>query len=86
MARAGDGSVRDSLSLMDQAMTQLDNNLTADGVRQMLGLADRTILFDLYEQIMSGKVADALKTLDNQYESGADPFELTEDLMDLTYW
>jgi len=86
LARAGDGSVRDSLSLMDQAMTQLDNDLTADGVRQMLGLADRTILFDLYEQVMSGNVAEALKTLDSQYESGADPFELTEDLMDLTYW
>jgi len=86
LARAGDGSVRDSLSLMDQAMTQLDGNLTTTGVRQMLGLADRTVLFDLYEQIMSGKVAEALKTLDLQYESGADPFELTEDLMDLTYW
>ena len=67
-------------------MTQLDNNLTAEGIRQMLGLADRTILFDLYERIMSGDVAGALSTLDAQYESGADPFELTEDLMDLTYW
>ena len=86
LARAGDGSVRDSLSLMDQAMTQLDNNLTTEGVRQMLGLADRTSLFDLYEHIMSGDVAKALTTLDTQYESGADPFELTEDLLDLTYW
>ncbi|MBR6412423.1 MAG: DNA polymerase III subunit gamma/tau [Alphaproteobacteria bacterium] len=86
LARAGDGSVRDSLSLMDQGMSQLNNNLTTDGIRQMLGLADRTSLFDLYEQIMSGRIADALSTLDAQYESGADPFELTEDLMDLTYW
>ena len=86
LARAGDGSVRDSLSLMDQAMTQLNNNLTTDGVRQMLGLADKTALFDLYEHIMSGHVAEALKTLDSQYESGADPFELTQDLLDLTYW
>ena len=86
LARAGDGSVRDSLSLMDQAMTQLDNNLTATGVRQMLGLADRTILFDLYEHIMSGDVQGALTTLDAQYESGADPFEITQDLIDLTYW
>ncbi|MDY6407770.1 MAG: DNA polymerase III subunit gamma/tau [Pseudomonadota bacterium] len=86
LARAGDGSVRDSLSLMDQALTQLDNHLTTDGVRQMLGLADRTALFDLYEHVMSGQIADALHLLDTQYQSGADPFELTEDLLQLTYW
>ena len=86
LARAGDGSVRDSLSLMDQAMTQMDNNLTVAGVREMLGLADRTTLFDLYTQIMSGDVAGALTTLDEQYNCGADPFELTQDMLNLTYW
>ncbi len=86
LARAGDGSVRDSLSLMDQAMTQLDNNLTADGVRHMLGLADRTVLFDLYDTMMKGDIAGALQTLDAQYDCGADPFVLTQDLLELTHW
>lgn len=86
IARAGDGSVRDSLSLMDQAMTQLNANLTVDGVRQMLGLADRTVLFDLYEAALKGNIAEALKMLDAQYECGADPFELAQDLLELTHW
>ena len=86
LARAGDGSVRDSLSLMDQAMTQMDNNLTVTGVREMLGLADRTALFDLYAKIVSGDIENALHTLDEQYRCGADPFELTQDLLNLTYW
>lgn len=86
IARAGDGSVRDALSLLDQAMTQLDNHLTVAGVRKMLGLADRTILFDLYESVLSGKVAEALELLTNQYEVGADPFEIIQDLLDLTHW
>jgi len=86
LARAGDGSVRDSLSLMDQAMTQLDGDLTTLGIRQMLGLADRTVLFDLYEFIMKGDIANALSLLDAQYECGADPFELVQDLLELTHW
>ncbi len=86
LARAGDGSVRDSLSLMDQAMTQLDANLTVEGVRKMLGLSDRTVLFDLYELIMGGQIAEALKTLAVQYECGADPFETVQDLLNLTHW
>ena len=86
LARAGDGSVRDSLSLMDQAMTQLDNNLTTDGVRQMLGLADRTVLFDLFQTTLSGQTAKALEILDAQYACGADPFEMAQDLLSLTHW
>ena len=86
LARAGDGSVRDSLSLMDQAMTQLDNHLTTTGVRQMLGLADRTVLFDLYEAMMAGQIEQALSILHNQYQCGADPFEVTQDLLELTHW
>lgn len=86
LARAGDGSVRDSLSLMDQAITQLDGNLTLSGVRGMLGLADRTALFDMYEALMKGDTQTALGLLDTQYDCGADPFELAHDLLDLTHW
>ncbi len=86
IARAGDGSVRDSLSLLDQAITQFDLNIQSDDVRQMLGLADRTELFDLYETLMNGQIADALARLDVQYKSGADPLVVTQDLLELTHW
>lgn len=86
IARAGDGSVRDSLSLLDQALTQFDGHLTVDGVRQMLGLADRTALFDLYEALMKGDMVSALSLLEAQYECGADPLVLVQDLLELTHW
>ncbi len=86
LARAGEGSVRDSLSLMDQAMTQLDGNLTVAGVRQMLGMTDKTVLFDLYEALLKGDIQTALKLLEEQYAGGTDPFELVQDLLNLTHW
>ncbi|MBR4927506.1 MAG: DNA polymerase III subunit gamma/tau [Alphaproteobacteria bacterium] len=86
IARAGDGSVRDSLSLLDQAITQFNGDIKTADIRDMLGLADRTGLFGLYEAIMSGRVADALNLLDNQYNQGADPLVITQDMMDLTHW
>ncbi len=86
IARAGDGSVRDSLSLLDQAITQFDLNIRANDVRQMLGLADRTELFDLYETLMTGEIADALQRLDTQYKNGADALVITQDLLELTHW
>ena len=86
IARAGDGSVRDSLSLLDQAITQFNSDIKTADIRDMLGLADRSGLFDLYEAIMAGQVADALNLLDNQYNQGADPLVITQDMMDLTHW
>lgn len=86
IAKAGDGSVRDSLSLLDQAIAHFDGHITTDQVRQMLGLADKTALFDLYEKLMMGDVAAALALWDNQYESGADPIVVATDLLDLTHW
>ncbi len=86
IARAGDGSCRDSLSLLDQAITQFDGTLTQTDVRQMLGLADRTKLFDLYHQVMSGEIAAALTELSEQYARGADPVVVTQDLLELTHW
>ncbi|MDD3669186.1 MAG: DNA polymerase III subunit gamma/tau [Alphaproteobacteria bacterium] len=86
IARAGDGSVRDALSLLDQAMTQLQNTLTADNVRAMLGLADRVSLFDLYDAMMRGDVAGAFELLETQYAHGADPLVVIQDLLELTHW
>ncbi len=86
IARAGDGSVRDSLSLLDQAITQFNSIIKTTDVRQMLGLADRTELFDLFELLMSGKINDALALLESQYKNGADPLVIIQDMLSLTHW
>ena len=86
IARAGDGSCRDSLSLLDQAMTQFNYNLKAEDVRQMLGVTDRTSLFDLYDSLMHGDVKKALDFLQIQYASGSDPMMTAQDLLSLTHW
>src|SRR5262249_19557397 len=54
LARAAEGSVRDSLSLLDQAVAHAAGSVRADDVRQMLGLADRARIIDLFEALMRG--------------------------------
>jgi len=85
IAKAGDGSVRDSLSLLDQAMTQLPDNPSVDDVRQMLGVADKGALLDLYQAILKADMPKAFDLLDQQYQAGADALNLVQDMMDLTY-
>lgn len=86
LAKAGDGSVRDSLSLLDQAITQFDGDIHVDQIRQMLGVADRTSLFDLYDAVMQGEIAKSLELLGTQYECGADPLVIAQDMLELTHW
>jgi DNA polymerase-3 subunit gamma/tau len=86
IARAADGSVRDGLSLLDRAIAHGGDVVTGDEVRAMLGLADRTGIFDLFEQVMSGEIATALTTLRGLYDGGADPVVVLQDLLDLTHW
>ena len=89
LARAADGSVRDGLSLLDQAIAlagQDDGAITDIQVRAMLGLADRSVTFDILDAIMKGDVGQALNTVSTQYEAGADPVFVVEDLLELTHW
>ena len=86
IARAAEGSVRDSLSLLDQAIAHGAGTVTETQVRDMLGLADRAQVLDLFEQIMKGEIADALKTLRSQYDSGADPVVVINDLLEVAHW
>ncbi len=80
IARAAEGSVRDSLSLLDQAIAHAAGPVRADAVRQMLGLADRTRVIDLFEHLVSGDVASAFKEFREQYDTGADPVVVLSDL------
>jgi DNA polymerase III subunit gamma/tau len=84
IARAAEGSVRDSLSLFDQAVAHAAGPVRAEDVRQMLGLADRVRVVDLFEALMKGDVAAALRELRDQYDSGADPAVVLSDLAEFT--
>ena len=80
IARAAEGSVRDSLSLFDQAIAHAAGAVRADAVRQMLGLADRTRVIDLFDQLARGDIASAFKEFREQYDTGADPIVVLSDL------
>jgi DNA polymerase III subunit gamma/tau len=86
IARAAEGSVRDSLSLLDQAIAHAAGPVRAEDVRQMLGLADRVRIVDLFEALMKGDVTDALKELREQYDIGADPAVVLSDLAEFTHF
>jgi DNA polymerase-3 subunit gamma/tau len=85
IARAADGSVRDGLSLLDQAIALGDKNVTAEQVKDMLGLADRAIVLDLLEQAMKGQPAKALEIMQDLYKKGADPVVIIQDLLELSH-
>ena len=85
IARAGEGSARDSLSLLDQAMAHGAGEIGARDVREMLGLADRARVIDLFDHIMSGNIAEAMEELAAQYAVGADPAVILTDLADFTH-
>ena len=93
IARAADGSVRDGLSLLDQAIAMgvqqrgeaLDGAISAEAVADMLGLADRGLVFDLLEALMAGRPPEVLGILDQAHERGADAGLLLQDLLALTH-
>jgi DNA polymerase III subunit gamma/tau len=86
ITRAAEGSVRDAMSLMDQAIAHGAGETTAAQVRAMLGLADRGRVLDLFDQVMRGDAAGALTELAGQYADGADPMAVLRDLADITHW
>jgi DNA polymerase-3 subunit gamma/tau len=92
IARAAEGSVRDALSLLDQAIAHSGlagasaAAVRAEDVRQMLGLADRARIIDLFEALMRGDIAAALNELRDQYDAGADPAVALADLAEFTHF
>ena len=86
IARAADGSVRDGLSLLDQAISHGAGAVSEAQVRDMLGLADRARVFDLLDAVMKGDVATALGQITDQYAAGADPVVVLQDMLELVHW
>lgn len=85
VARAAEGSVRDSLSILDQAIAHAGGTITLDEVRTMLGLSDRARVIDLFELVMKGDIAGALTELRAQYDAGADPAVVLSDLAEFSH-
>ncbi len=85
IARAAEGSARDGLSLMDQAIAHGAGRVEAQAVRAMLGLADRSRVVDLFQHVVRGDAAEALKEFNRQYEAGANPVAVLTDLADFTH-
>jgi len=86
IARAAEGSVRDGLSLLDQAIAHSGGAASAESVRAMLGLADRLQVLKLFRAVMEGQVKDALELMDEQYNLGAEPAVIIKDLVETSHW
>ncbi|HWG05714.1 MAG TPA: DNA polymerase III subunit gamma/tau [Beijerinckiaceae bacterium] len=87
IARAAEGSVRDALSLLDQAIAYgAGGAVGAESVRAMLGVADRARIVDLFEQVMKGDVAAALVNLKDQYDQGTDPGHVLVELAEFVHF
>ena len=90
IARASEGSVRDSLSLLDQAIAHGANigldSISAESLRDMLGVADRSRVIDMFESLMKGDIADALGVLRQQYDLGADPYQVLVGLAEFIHF
>jgi DNA polymerase III subunit gamma/tau len=86
ISRAAEGSVRDGLSLLDQAIAYGDGHVKTGDVLSMLGVMDRTRVIDLFEAVMKGDTPTALSEFALQYDGGGDPQTILTDLADFTHW
>ncbi len=85
VARAADGSARDGLSMLDQAIVLGNGKIENVTVKNMLGLADRQQTFAMYEKLLEGNVAEVLQILHQLYSDGATPMLIIQDLVDITH-
>ena len=86
IAKAAEGSVRDGLSLLDQAIAYGDGAVKTADVMGMLGLMEKGQVITLFEAVMGGNVAGALEEVDRQYQAGGDPETILTDLADFAHY
>ena len=85
IARAADGSARDGLSMLDQAIVLGNGKVDAETVKNMLGLADRKQSYGVYEKLLEGDVAEVMRLLHEMYVNGATPTLILQDMIDITH-
>jgi DNA polymerase-3 subunit gamma/tau len=88
LTQAAEGSVRDGLSLLDQAIAYSNSSgdgktITAEIIRTMLGLADKAAIFALFTLVTEGKTKEALEKLRELYAAGGDPALIVQDMLEL---
>ena len=86
LVRSADGSMRDGLSLLDQAIVNETENINADSIIKMLGLADRGNIFDLMEAIFQGNIVSALEIYNRVYKSGADIVMIFDEMLNVVHF
>ena len=85
LARYSDGSVRDSLSLLDQAISMSSSGITEDTVKVMLGLSDKSVVWDLFDNIIKGDILSVMKLYNDLLDSGSDPILIIEELLEISH-
>ena len=85
IAKAADGSARDGLSLLDQAIVLSNADIKTEVVKKMLGLADRSQTLTLFENLIKGDMSNVLSILAEQYTNGATPMIVLQDLINITH-
>ncbi|MFI3241029.1 MAG: DNA polymerase III subunit gamma/tau [Alphaproteobacteria bacterium] len=85
IAKMADGSARDSLSMLDQAIALSHGDIKTNIVQEMIGLGDRTISFDLFESLINGDMNKVLEILNNQLKNGGNPIVTLQDLVATTH-
>lgn len=85
IAKAADGSARDGLSMLDQAIVLGGGKVKYETVTEMIGLADRTKTLELFEKLIKGDMDSVLKNIEEQYHHGAAPQIILKDLIDITH-
>ena len=85
IAKAADGSCRDGLSLLDQAISLGAGEVKTDIVKNMIGITDRTAVFDIFESLVNGKTDQLMNLLNRQHEDGVNPVILLQDLISITH-
>ena len=85
IAKAADGSCRDGLSLLDQAISLGSGEVKTDIVKKMIGITDRTAVFDIFESLVNGKTDQLMNLLNRQHEDGVNPVILLQDLISITH-
>ena len=86
ITRASEGSVRDSISLLDQSISNSVDKIDAKDIRDMLGLSDRGRILDLFNLIVSGNTVGALNELSSLYSDGGEPESILRDLAEVSHW
>ena len=85
IAKAADGSARDGLSMLDQAISLGAGKVETGIVKNMIGLADRNQTFELFEQLVKGQTDALLSNIQEQYKNGANPLTILQDLVNITH-